>query len=133
MKRSSEVEKEFPEGSLVFVWNADTGVLNAVKDSLHKWISPETYSCRLCQLTHGFTSEKRAWKDFLDASGRPVFFYYRDTFESTGISGKFPLVFPLVLENQNGAWVVLLDSQELVEITSLKDLVELLTFRISRK
>jgi hypothetical protein len=124
-------KKHHPEGSLVFVWNADSGILNAVKDSLHKWISPETYSCRLCQLTYGFSSEKKAWREFLDSSGRPVFFYYRDTLGAAGISGDLPDSFPIVAGLQNGKWEVLLGAQEMDEVSSLQELIKLLKDRIS--
>lgn len=125
-QRPSDIEKNHPEGSLVFVWNADAGILNAVKDSLHKWISPETYSCRLCELTHGFAKEKKAWRTFLDCVGKPVFFYYRDTFDQTGISGDFPYAFPLVLERNKSQWKKLLGPDQFVEITTLEGLIRAL-------
>jgi len=37
---------------LIFVYNADSGLLNAMKDWAHKIVSPETYPCSLCALTY---------------------------------------------------------------------------------
>jgi hypothetical protein len=47
---------------LIFVYNADSGGLNTLFDIAHKVVSPETYSCSLCMLTHGVLSERTAWK-----------------------------------------------------------------------
>jgi hypothetical protein len=133
MHKPKEIDKKYPEGSLVFVWNADAGLLNAVKDSLHKWISPETYSCKLCQLTHGFRAENLEWREFLDSSGRPVFFFYRDTFQNTGITNEVGGHYPLVVERRKGDWRPVLKSEDFDQITSLQELIAILSSRISHK
>ncbi|MGB5404409.1 MAG: GTPase [Robiginitalea sp.] len=131
MQKSKSKNKEYPEGSLVFVWNADAGMLNAVRDSLHKWISPETYSCRLCELTHGFSSAKRAWKNFLEDFERPAYFYYRDTLQNSGIPISLPAKYPLVLELYKGQWHALLKAENFEEITTLEELIGTLKTKIS--
>lgn len=35
-------------------------------DSAHKIISPATYDCKLCELTHGVFKENELWSRFLD-------------------------------------------------------------------
>jgi hypothetical protein len=46
--------------SLVFVYNADSGVFNTLSDIAHKIFSPETYACNLCALTpHEFRYARR--------------------------------------------------------------------------
>lgn len=37
---------------LLFVYNADSSLFAQAKDYLHKTVSPDTYQCRLCQLTY---------------------------------------------------------------------------------
>lgn len=64
---------------LVFVYNAQSGLLSALKDGLHKALSPATYPCSLCALTYGAVSMKRTWADFIAALPMPVSFRYRDT------------------------------------------------------
>ncbi len=39
--------------ALVFVYNANSGLLNALLDMGHKVVSPRTYPCSLCALTYG--------------------------------------------------------------------------------
>ncbi len=41
--------------SLLFVYNADSGLVAGLFDSAHKLLSPSTYQCQLCTLTHGVT------------------------------------------------------------------------------
>lgn len=49
---------------LVFVYNADSGVLNLFKDIAHKLLSPSTYPCSLCDLTYSAIGEKKSWVSF---------------------------------------------------------------------
>lgn len=131
MQEQKPSDGKYAEGSLVFIWNADAGMFNAVRDSLHKWISPETYSCRLCQLTHGLSSAHRAWRNFLKEFERPAYFYYRDTFKKTGIAVPFPISYPLILELHQGQWRAFLTSGDLEEITTLEALIECMKTKIS--
>lgn len=34
-------------------------------DSFHKAVSPDTYPCKLCALTHGYIGMRDAWRKFL--------------------------------------------------------------------
>ena len=131
MQNPGTVNKEYPQGSLVFVWNADAGMLNAVRDSLHKWISPETYSCKLCALTHDFSSARRDWKDFLRDFARPTYFYYRDTLQDSGILFDFPKTYPMVLEFHEGEWCAILTTEDFEGIFSLEELIYTLKTKIS--
>ncbi|MDQ3192983.1 MAG: hypothetical protein M3Q58_15460 [Bacteroidota bacterium] len=63
------MEKE-EKKELIFIYNATSGTMNAVLDSLHKTFNPSTYPCELCALTFGTLSMKEEWKEFLD--GLPV-------------------------------------------------------------
>ena len=42
---------------LLFVYNVNSGKLNILFGIVHKIISPSTYTCELCSLTHGVFSE----------------------------------------------------------------------------
>ena len=68
--------------NLIFVYNADSGKFNALRDSLHKLISPATYDCRLCELTHGFFAEKSQWSEFLKETAFKAEFLHKDEFTS---------------------------------------------------
>ncbi|MBJ6110230.1 hypothetical protein JAO73_14500 [Hymenobacter sp. BT523] len=65
---------------LLFVYNADTGLLPGLKDAFHKILSPATYPCALCAVTYGATSMRPEWRAFIKSLPVPVQFLHRDEF-----------------------------------------------------
>ena len=70
------------EAIIIFVYNADSGKLNAALDVANKLLSPSTYNCQLCQMTYGVVSEKEAWKEFRETATEELLFLHRDEYES---------------------------------------------------
>ena len=64
--------------TLVFVYNANSGVFNALADLVHKTVSPSTYPCKLCDITYGVTGMRRAWVSFIKQADFKSVFTYRD-------------------------------------------------------
>ncbi len=62
---------------LLFVYNADSGLLNFVLDAAHKILSPSTYPCNLCALTYTPTGLLR-WRRFVKTLPWPVEFLHKD-------------------------------------------------------
>ncbi|WP_420628920.1 hypothetical protein [Candidatus Leptofilum sp.] len=62
---------------LVFVYNADSGLLNFILDAAHKIFSPSTYPCNLCALTYTLTGLPR-WKRFVKNLPWPAEFLHKD-------------------------------------------------------
>ena len=113
------------EKALHFVYNANSGKLNAVKDSLHKWLSPETYDCDLCSLTHNSFKEVGAWKRFRQQSPIPMYFYHKDEFEKQFRSKWLPNYdFPVVLIANDQALEVFLSAQELHALSDVHELMD---------
>jgi len=65
---------------LLFVYNADGGLLPGLKDMFHKILSPGTYPCSLCAVTYGATAMRPEWKEFVQNLPVPVEFLHRDEF-----------------------------------------------------
>ena len=42
-----------------FIYNAKSGLANSIFDLAHKLISPDTYECNLCKITHGAFTETK--------------------------------------------------------------------------
>ena len=78
---------------IIFVYNAKSGILNGILDSLHKLSSPKTYPCELCQLTYGLTSMNREWKSYLRSVPYDVTFLHLDELSSDLPKVEFPVVF----------------------------------------
>ncbi|HEX7316352.1 MAG TPA: hypothetical protein VF297_20770 [Pyrinomonadaceae bacterium] len=89
----SETQVKAP--TLVFVYNADSGVFNTLADAAHKIFSPRTYACNLCALTHGAVRMRGEWKEFLEGLGRPLEFLHADELAARyGLKGvRLPVVF----------------------------------------
>ena len=65
---------------LLFVYNADAGLLPSLKDAFHKVLSPATYPCSLCGITYGTVQMRPEWKQFVRELPVPVDFLHRDEF-----------------------------------------------------
>ncbi|MFQ5628855.1 MAG: hypothetical protein ACE5I1_08845 [bacterium] len=66
------------EKTLVFVYNAKSGMFNKLTDFAHKLISPKTYACNLCTITYSEFEMKNEWKEFLESIKLPIEFLYQD-------------------------------------------------------
>lgn len=69
------------ERKLVFVYNADSGVISLVKDFWKKILRPTSYECNLCMQTFGAFSMKKDWKSFINNLNINTEFLHRDEFE----------------------------------------------------
>ncbi|MDC6354572.1 MULTISPECIES: hypothetical protein [unclassified Robiginitalea] len=120
------------DGTLVFVYNADTGWRQAFWDTLHKYMRPDTYGCNLCKLTHGPIGPRESWRAFLQAVDRPVHFLHRDEYRELQAEKDLEAVaLPAVLEVRSGHLRILLSARELNAVKRLEDLVDVLRERLA--
>jgi len=63
---------------LIFVYNADSGLVALLGDITHRLVSPQTYPCKLCALTYSFNGMIGDWKNFVDSLEQRVAFLHRD-------------------------------------------------------
>lgn len=121
------------ERELIFVYNADSGIFNMIKDALHKTILPSTYQCNLCALTYGTISMKDEWKVFIDNLKIPYIFQHRDEFLKqleTHPHILKEIKFPAIFLNKNGKIGLLLDHNEINACQSLNELMNLITTKL---
>jgi len=107
--------------SLVFVYNASSGLINNVLDIGHKLIRPDTYSCNLCAITHNTFSENKTWKHFREHGNMEMIFYHKDEFEQEFPNQK--LTYPIVLLKNNDSLSELLSREELNTMKNAKELI----------
>ena len=110
-----------PDPKLVFVYNADSGFLEALRDGMTKIVSPATYPCRLCALTYGLATMKPRWRRFVDALGIPVEFLHRDEFEE-----KHPredAKFPSAYIDRGGELELFISTEEMNSAKTLDELM----------
>ncbi len=104
---------------LIFVYNAESGKLNALFDIAHKVLKPETYQCSLCALTHDALSEKKAWSDFKARTRLEIEFLHKDEFEQRYEQTRD---YPVILENA-GPLRTLIGPIELNRLNNVEELI----------
>ena len=115
--------------SVIFVYNADSGLISTVKDYFHKIVKPSTYQCNLCALTFDNLGMKNGWKSFVDDLEPEIVFLHKDEFlEKFNMKdAKFPSAFV-----KSGSKLSLLISQAEIDNTkSLDELIKLVTDKVN--
>ncbi|MFS4456505.1 GTPase [Maribacter sp. 2304DJ31-5] len=119
---------------LIFVYNADSGLGNLILDGAHKIISPKTYACSLCDITHGAFFENKVWKTFrkqLVSNGFDLEFLHKDEFVNTyGSKFGYKFSFPIILISKRSDLEVLVSTEELNQTKNAKGLIQLLQKRL---
>ncbi|OED39555.1 hypothetical protein AB832_03980 [Flavobacteriaceae bacterium (ex Bugula neritina AB1)] len=117
---------------LLFVYNANSSILNKYIDLAHKIISPTTYSCDLCALTHGSFSEKKEWKEFRENTSHIFRFQYKNDFIASYKNEKYQkFQFPVILERKKDDFHIVLDAKKLKSMQSAEDLIKVLKEKVN--
>lgn len=111
---------------LLFVYNADSGLAALLFDSAHKLLSPQTYECNLCALTHGLAGPKKQWANFLKTLPEPPKFLHRDEFLKTH-PGLVQTTLPAIFRMQEEDIHLLVDARCLATLDSLEKLIAILS------
>jgi hypothetical protein len=109
------------DGTLLFIYAADSGLFNTVADIAHKIFSPQTYSCQLCALTHGHFKVRKAWQEFVAKLPAPCLFLHRD--EAQDLPGVEATQLPAVYRRENGQWQLCLGRDVLTRCRDLEQLM----------
>ena len=74
-----------------FIYNANNGVANSLFDLAHKIISPDTYECNLCKITHGAFTENKKFKE-LKEKYNITLWHIDDYEEKFSKESSYPLI-----------------------------------------
>lgn len=128
MSQANSSDQEADQKRLLCVYNADTGLIEALMHAVHKAVRPETYPCSLCALTYGAVSMRGDWKAFWQALEPQVDFYHRDDFTADfpkyGTGGEHEVVLPVIMIDEADADLRILISNE--ELDAMADVDELM-------
>jgi hypothetical protein len=111
--------------TLVFVYNADSGLFNTLTDIAHKTFAPETYSCNLCALTYGTFGMRQEWKEFLETLDCDMEFLHRN--ELFDAYGSAPSALPTVFIKQDGQLMELIPAAAINACATMADLKQLIS------
>jgi hypothetical protein len=110
---------------LIFIYNADGGLAQAILDTLHKTWSPETYPCSLCSITYGTFRMDPKWRKWLGTIPIPVVFQHKDDTPHKDIA------LPAVLRERGGQIETLIDAATLAKIGTLDVLIATMEMRLA--
>jgi hypothetical protein len=116
---------------LIFVYNAKAGFLNGMMDSIHKTVSPDTYDCGLCAITHGFFTMDKAWRAYLKSLPYEASFYHRPDFKAA-FPDAADLPLPLIGLEEGGAIRVLIGPDGLKSCKDSNALAALIDAKLSQ-
>ncbi|AXT60960.1 GTPase [Aquimarina sp. AD10] len=108
---------------IIFVYNAKSDIFSKYIDLVHKIISPSTYACGLCSLTHGNFSEKEEWRIFRENTDHEFVFMYKNDFLET-YPNLDEYSFPVIFEENKKKLELIFDSEKLTTLKSVESLVE---------
>jgi len=114
---------------LILIYNANGGVLNALKDAVHKIAKPATYPCSLCALTYGWAVMHSDWRRFVFRLPVGKMFLYRNQMEKVfpGLRVDLPAI---LFDHGYGEPDVLVSSAELNALQHRRQLMALLADRL---
>lgn len=118
---------------LLFIYNANSNFGSKWFDFAHKIVSPDTYSCGLCKITHSVFKERKAWMRFRESAQLEMNFLYKDHFlekyRSKWLSKyEYPIV---LLESESDRLEVLLAAAAINEINNVDELIEVIDQRLA--
>lgn len=115
---------------LLFVYNADAGLVSGMLDSIHKTISPETYECALCQLTHGLFTMDKAWRAYLQALPIESVFFHRQDFKAAHPAATFAL--PVILLEREAALLEMVSAEQMRAFGNVDALIGALDMALTK-
>lgn len=117
---------------LLFVYNADSGFVNALSDAAHKMFFPETYPCSLGKLGYGPLMIKKEWKEFLRELPFKVVFLHKDEF-----CADYPqfshMELPAAFTIKGDTIFNTISSSEINGISDLYELIDLVSSKLETK
>jgi len=124
----SDPSEGTPGKRLVFVYNADSGLLNTVRDIWVRVTRPADYDCALCLLTYGARGMDQRWRRFTRSLGLPVAFLHRDEFrEEFATSPLRDVELPAAVLEDRGALVQVVPAGQMRAAADLDRLMDAVT------
>ncbi len=117
--------------TLMFVYNADSGLINKLKDAVHKSFSPSTYQCSLCDVTYSPIMMRSKWRSFVKSLPYNVEFTYKDIVEKQYDMPDHD--FPNAWIRSDGQLQAWLTAKEIGACETLDELIELVRNRLPNK
>lgn len=106
--------------SLIWIFNADSGAINSMKDFFKKIVKPNEYECNLCQVTFGNFGMKNEWKEYVSELPIDSEFLHRDEFE--GMFDIKDAKYPSAYFKEDSTLKLFISQKEMNAMSSVKEL-----------
>jgi hypothetical protein len=119
---------------LIFIYNADSGAINLIKDFFHKMIKPNTYECNLCSITFGNFGMKKDWAKFIKELEEDISidFLHRDEFEK-----YYPKIndakYPSAYYKEGDSLEIFISQEEMNSLKSIEELEDIVNNRLKNR
>jgi len=117
------MNQSLPKDELIFIYNANSGVLNAALDSLFKFFSSSSYACDLCAITHGSFGMRREWEEFIRSLAMPVRYLHKDEWQE-GFNYRVDLPAVLLRKKDGFRPVVFGDEMKQMDMVRLQNAIK---------
>lgn len=109
---------------VIFVYNASSDVSISMVDFVHKIVSPSTYECNLCALTHHNFGPKKEWKSFLENTTAQLEFYHKNEYQKQ-FASKFGNAYqpPFILKVNGYDEEIMCSAKKINSFTKLSELI----------
>lgn len=117
---------------LIFVYNANSGKINGLVDSMHKIFSPSTYECSLCDITFGVFTELKEWKAFRENIKVKMDFLHKNEFYgafSPIVAQKYS--FPIVLAQTKNGLDIFVSTENMNSLKTAEELIKVLEDKLN--
>jgi hypothetical protein len=115
---------------IIFVYDAKNTLFNILSDYIHKAVSPSTYQCNLCKLTHDNFGMKKEWKSIINKIKYKKSFLYKDDFVE-GYPDHRVFSAPAVFVEEEGKLQELVTATELNSYQSIDELWQGLSTKLN--
>ena len=115
---------------LLFVYNADTGLLERLQHIAWSQLRPSTYPCRLCKLTYGALGMRGEWRRFARTLPADPLFLHADELRARH-PGLGAVELPALFEEQGGELRTLIPATEMQALANLGALIALVQARVT--
>jgi hypothetical protein len=116
--------------TLHFVYNVDATPSALLRDFIHRLVDPESYPCRLCDVTYGRVLKKAEWSRFVACLPTQARFHLRGSFWRRFPEQRQEPAPAVFVEESPGKLRILISAKELQGVADLEALETLLASRV---
>jgi len=111
--------------TIIFIYNAKSGLISGLSDSIIKIVAPSQYECNLCKITYGPVSMKEEWAQFIETLPQDKVFLHKDE-----LKGKYETLnnydLPAIFLRHDNEFSLLVSKDKLNTLRSVIELKNIL-------